>query len=108
MLMKTYVDQIAREKLKIEEQEEEKRQMADQNGLLLDQNNDNKENFKKSYTRKSTINSSTMVTIRNNEGKVCKTKEVSKKSKGLGKGRKSSKKQEGVAGLPKKADTNNL
>jgi hypothetical protein len=69
MLMKTYVDQIAREKQKLELVEGGKGESGD---MFLNDSQGNKENhgFKKLNTRGSSI-ASKMLTIRNNEGKVC-------------------------------------
>jgi len=69
MLMKTYVDQIAREKKKMELAEGGKGEPGD---MFLGDTQANKENhgLKKLNTRGSSI-ASRMLTIRNNEGKVC-------------------------------------
>jgi hypothetical protein len=69
MLMKTYVDQIAREKQKMELAEGGKGEPGD---MSLGDTQANKENhgLKKLNTRGSSI-ASRMLTIRNNEGKVC-------------------------------------
>ncbi len=77
MLMKTYVDQIAREKVKIERAREQEELVTEEASL-----DGNKENhFKKSNTRRGSSAISSMVTIRNNEGKVCKSKTVLVKKK---------------------------
>ncbi len=76
MLMKTYVDQIAREKQKIQAADSVGIKDGDVSGdTTLDSSLGNKENhgLKKMNTRGSSM-ASKMLTIRNNEGKVCATK----------------------------------
>lgn len=73
MLMKTYVDQIAREKVKIQQANGGVEGGDTSGDTTLNESNGNKENqpgYKKINTRGSSI-ASKMLTIRNNEGKVC-------------------------------------
>ena len=74
MLMKTYVDQIARENKKLEDGLNE--DLAN-GGTLMTDSYDTIEDIRRGITRRNPT-LSTMVTIRNNEGKVCNTKQVSK------------------------------
>ncbi len=83
MLMKTYVDQIARENKKLMALEDtmstDRQQTFETIGHI--ENIGSKKNSISISRRLTTINNSTIVTIRNNEGKVCNTNGPLKKSK---------------------------